>query len=52
MTNRERHDREDLRLMEKWLAAHLRRGTEPTSESLNRYQELRARVADAGSVAA
>jgi hypothetical protein len=52
MTEQERSDREDLRLMEKYLEAHKRRGTEPAVESLERYAELRARVVDARSAAA
>jgi hypothetical protein len=52
MTNQERNDREDLQLMERYIAAHVRRGTVPAPESMQRYRELRALVADSGSVAA
>jgi hypothetical protein len=52
MTEQERSDREDLELMRKYLAAHIRRGTLPTTDSLLRYGDLRRRVAAAGSAAA
>lgn len=33
-----------LALMERYLAAHARRGTAPHDETLERYRELRTRV--------
>jgi hypothetical protein len=52
MNEQELSDREDLELMRKFLAAHIRRGTLPQTESLLTYGDLRRRVAAAGSAAA
>lgn len=51
MTRKEHEDRKDLHLLEKYIAAHERRGTTPAAETLNRYAELRARVCDAKAAA-
>lgn len=37
----------DLALMQKFIEAHRRRGTEPDPDSLQRYEQLRLRVPDA-----
>ncbi|MBA2683477.1 MAG: hypothetical protein H0U66_03170 [Gemmatimonadaceae bacterium] len=51
MTRNEHEDRKDLHLLEKYIAAHVRRGTAPAIETLNRYEALRARVCDAKAAA-
>lgn len=52
MTPHQQRDREDLILLQRYLAAHRRRGTRPHPDTYARYLRLLARVGMASRSAA